>query len=160
MVAEMELAGLGKSDRDLLLAYLGQIPYGHRADVLKDRRSYPLIDAGWSLPHQSVTWRVAHRVLVKLEEAETGSKSLVVLVVPAAGDGHGGRNRRKNGKGTADDDPGVAAVGDAPCRVCFNMRDSKTCDRDNCQYSHDPTALAEARRLAKGKGKGKGGKGK
>ena len=40
LVSEMELAGMGKSDRDLLLGYLGLIPPNHRPDVLKDRRSY------------------------------------------------------------------------------------------------------------------------
>ena len=88
MVVDMEQAGLGKSDRDLMLAYLGQISHSHRPDVFKDRRNYPLSDGGWSLPRPIETWREAHRVLVKLEEAETGSKSL-------CGPGRAGRGRRE-----------------------------------------------------------------
>ena len=98
------------------------------------------------MPRCVETWREAHRVLVKLEEADTGSKALVALVSPVFGgaDGEkGGRNKRKQAAG---DDANVAAVGEPPVRVCFNMRDSNTCDRDNCPYSHDPKALAEARR--------------
>ena len=39
LVSEMELSGMGKSDRDLLLTYLSLIPPAYRADVLKDRRA-------------------------------------------------------------------------------------------------------------------------
>ena len=68
-VSEMELAGMGKSDRDLLLGYLGLIPPNHRPDVLKDRRSYPNADGTMSVARGVETWREAHRVLVKLEGA-------------------------------------------------------------------------------------------
>eukprot|EP00974_Lingulodinium_polyedra_P111231 10758573-Lingulodinium_polyedra.AAC.1 len=40
LVSEMEMAGMGKPDRDLLLGYLALIPPLHRGDVLNDRRTY------------------------------------------------------------------------------------------------------------------------
>ena len=40
IVSEMELAGMGKSDRDLLLGYLAATPQRYRAAVLGDRRVY------------------------------------------------------------------------------------------------------------------------
>ena len=43
LVSEMELAGIGKSDRDLLLRYLGLIPANHRPDVLRDRARTPTL---------------------------------------------------------------------------------------------------------------------
>ena len=39
-VAELELAGLGMSDRLLLLGYLRKVGPGFRQEILKDRRSY------------------------------------------------------------------------------------------------------------------------
>ena len=82
VVAEMELAGMGKSDRDLLLGYLALIPPGHRADeVLKDRRPYHR--PGVEPDTRGVeTWREAHRILLKLEEAESSAKALVAAVLP------------------------------------------------------------------------------
>ena len=51
LVSVMELAGMGKTDREFLLGYLGLIPpylglipSNHRPDVLKDRRAYPMAD--------------------------------------------------------------------------------------------------------------------
>ena len=82
LVSGMELSGMGKSDRDLLLGYLALIPPAHRPGVLKDRRAYPLSDGAMSVPRSVETWREAHRVLVKLEEADTGSKALVAAVGP------------------------------------------------------------------------------
>ena len=44
IVSEMEMAGMGKSDRDLLLGYLASIPPSNHSEVLKDRRSYQQAD--------------------------------------------------------------------------------------------------------------------
>ena len=90
LLAKMELAGMGKSDRDLRLTYLALIPPGHRPDVLKVRRSYPLSDCTTSATRGVETWREAHRVLVKLEEADAGSKAFVAAV--------GGTERHRGGE--------------------------------------------------------------
>ena len=85
LVSEMELSGMGKSDRDLLLTYLALIPPAYRADVLKDRRAYTLADGspsglrGVETSPSGLrgveTGREAHRLVVKLEEADSGSKA-------------------------------------------------------------------------------------
>ena len=75
---------MGKSDRDLLLTYLSLAPPGQRPDVLKHRRYYPLSDGTTQAPRGVEAWREAHRVLVKLEEADTGSKALVAAVGPSS----------------------------------------------------------------------------
>ncbi|CAK0832647.1 unnamed protein product [Prorocentrum cordatum] len=79
IAAEMELAGMGKSDRDLLLGYLALIPPAHRAEVLKDRRVYQRSGAQPEV-RGAETWREAHRVLLKLEEAESSAKALVAAM--------------------------------------------------------------------------------
>eukprot|EP00974_Lingulodinium_polyedra_P014501 1404028-Lingulodinium_polyedra.AAC.1 len=75
----MEMAGMGKPDRDLLLGYLALIPPLHRGDVLKDRRTYVRPD-GQPEVRGVETWREAHRVLLKLEEADLSAKALVGAV--------------------------------------------------------------------------------
>ena len=80
IVSEMELAGMGKPDRDLLLGYLALIPPAHRADVLKDRRAYDSADGLSSVVRGVETWREAHKIVVKLEEADSGSRALVAAV--------------------------------------------------------------------------------
>eukprot|EP00959_Pyramimonas_sp_CCMP1952_P177494 3710196-Pyramimonas_sp.AAC.1 len=67
---------MGKSDRDLLLGYLALIPPARRAEVLKDRRVYQRSGAQPEVRGVE-TWREAHRVLLKLEEAESSAKALV-----------------------------------------------------------------------------------
>ena len=152
LVAEMEIAGMGKSDRDLLLGYLALIPPAHRGDILKDRRAYETADSICTVRGVS-TWREAHRVLVRLEQAESSSLALVGAVGGpdggAAGDqGPGPKKRPRKVKGA---DPDLAAVagagGGETVGVCYEMRDRKTCKfGDACRYSHDPKVLAAARR--------------
>ena len=164
-VSEMELAGMGKSDRDLLLGYLGLIPANHRPDVLKDRRSYANADGTMSVPRCVETWREAHRVLVKLEEADSSSKALIATVGSPgsdAGDGRRRRERTRKDTGGAPDAAVVNADGEV-VRVCFNMRDWKSCDRGaDCRFSHDATAVQEARKeeAARLRAEGGGGGGK
>ena len=74
IAAEMELAGMGKPDRDLLLGYLALIPPGHRGEVLKDRRLYQR-PGGQPEVRCVETWREAHKVLLKLEEAEIAQQT-------------------------------------------------------------------------------------
>ncbi|CAK0840013.1 unnamed protein product, partial [Prorocentrum cordatum] len=171
IVAEMELAGMGKSDRDLLLGYLALIPPAHRAEVLKDRRVYQRSGAQPEVRGVE-TWREAHRVLLKLEEAESSAKALVAAVGSdfAPSPGGGGGRRRRGGGGGDQEPPEVGAVGgsggagaEGAVKVCFQMRDSGTCARgDACRFSHDRAAIAESRRTKKDaagpKGKGADGK--
>ncbi|CAK0835569.1 unnamed protein product [Prorocentrum cordatum] len=171
IVAEMELAGMGKSDRDLLLSYLALIPPSHRAEVLKDRRVYQRSGAQPEVRGVE-TWREAHRVLLKLEEAESSAKALVAAVGSdfAPSPGGGGGRRRRGGGGGDQEPPEVGAVGgsggagaEGAVKVCFQMRDSGTCARgDACRFSHDRAAIAESRRTKKDaagpKGKGADGK--
>ena len=66
-VAELDLKGIGKSDRELLLAYLKRCGPAARTEVLKDRRPYPTVGGGEET-RQVRTWREAHRVVVELEQ--------------------------------------------------------------------------------------------
>ncbi|CAK0865466.1 unnamed protein product, partial [Prorocentrum cordatum] len=171
IVAEMELAGMGKSDRDLLLSYLALIPPAHRAEVLKGRRVYQRSGAQPEVRGVE-TWREARRALLKLEEAESSAKALVAAVGSdlAPSPGGGGGRRRRGGGGGDQEPPEVGAVGgsggasaEGSLEICYRMRDSGTCARgDACRFSHDRAAIAEARRTKKDaagpKGKGADGK--
>ncbi|MDA8582659.1 hypothetical protein N9L68_00470, partial [bacterium] len=66
LVSEMELSGMGKSYRDLLLGYLARIPPAHRSDVRKDRRGYTSVDGSTSAPRGAGACREAHRLVVEL----------------------------------------------------------------------------------------------
>ena len=59
-----------------------------------------------------LTWREAHRILVKLEEADSSSRALVGAVGTADGGGGGG-GRRGRGKKGAKADPELAPVGES-----------------------------------------------
>ena len=158
-VAELEFAGLGKSDRELLLGYLRRLGNPYRAEILKDKRAYA-VPSGDTLRGPQ-TWKEAHRVLVEYKQLVEGNKALIgalgeaLLPESDGGAAQGSGRRGKRGRQA----PAVAAIGgdDHLAKICFELRDKGACSRAGCQYDHDPRRIAEARKLKeKGKGKGKG----
>eukprot|EP00969_Alexandrium_andersonii_P074049 3265597-Alexandrium_andersonii.AAC.1 len=60
VIAELELRGLAKSDRELLLGYLKRVGNTSRMEILKDRRPYRL-PGGGEETRQVRSWREAHQ---------------------------------------------------------------------------------------------------
>ncbi len=176
LTSEMDICGVGLSERQLLLGYLRKVGADHRREILKDRRLYPSPTGGPEAMRAAATWREAHRILLEFDAIGAGTKALVAAVGGLPAQTRTGK--RKTGKGAdADNAPPVNAV-DSPL-ICFRAQDSGTCDRPSCTFSHDEGLLKAARKEkadrdsgyqpkdkgSKGAGKGKGkdkdkGKGK
>ena len=109
IVAEMEMCGMGKSDRDLLLGFLALTPPAYRADVLKDRRSYAAIGGEQNIRGVE-TWREAHEIRVKLEEADSSSKALVASVLVVGPPGLGSESAQQKRQRLKNQELGAAAV--------------------------------------------------
>ena len=123
-----------------------------------------------------LTWREAHRVLVRLEEADNNSRAIVWAVGrtegPSADAGGGARGggrggeRKRRGAEAEEEEPKVAPIADGGGggqQACFEMRDKKTCKfGDACRFSHDAKVMAAARKEKSGgkKGGDKGSEGK
>ena len=74
----MELAGLGKNDRELLLAYLQKVGPANATEIQKDVRSWD--NAGGPPSTRRVaTWVEAHKVPVELESIKAGGRALQLL---------------------------------------------------------------------------------
>ena len=161
-VAEMELHGLAKGARELLLEYLKRVGAPYRTEILKDRRFYPA-PGGGEVQRQVGTWKEAHGVLVELEQLTEGSRALMAPMNPdepsGKGNGKGRRGRRGDQKGGARNGaPEVAAIDTEHLKkICFQARDNKKCERPGCQFDHDPRRLAEARKLKAQKDQKPGG---
>ena len=65
-VTELELVGLGKSQRELLLGYLQKVGPQSASEIQKDVRTWT--DAGGqAVARRVATWEEAHKVLVELD---------------------------------------------------------------------------------------------
>ena len=71
---ELELAGLGTANRELLLGHLRKVGNPWRSKNLKDRRNYSRPEGGETV-RSARTWREAHRVLVELEETQDSTRA-------------------------------------------------------------------------------------
>ena len=142
-VTELELAGLGKNERELLLGYLQKVGPQAAAEVQKDVRAWT--DAGGVITSRCVaTWEEAHKVLVEIEGIRAGRRALQTTYAFTP-DGGGGGGGKAGGGGT-----GKAKVSGGK-GVCWEMRDKGTCSRgDKCGFSHDQKELAEARKRSTG----------
>ena len=140
LTSEMDICGVGLSERQLLLGYLRKVGADHRREILKDRRLYPSPSGGPETMRAAATWREAHRILLEFDAIGAGTKALVAAIggPPARTD------KRKPRAANAGDAPAFNAV-DAP-QVCFRARDHGTCDRTGCAYSHDEGLLKAARK--------------
>ena len=69
-VAELELAGLGKNQRELLLGYLQKVGKESAAEIQRDVRQWAT-DVQ-DLPRRVATWIEAHKVLVEVESMRAG----------------------------------------------------------------------------------------
>ena len=177
VLAELELKGIGESEREVLLGYFKRVGSQARTEVLKDRRAYPLPGGGQEV-RQVRSWREARALVVEQRQLMEGSRALLGAVQPGespAGGGDG-RARRRGGRSRSavrgdGDAPSVAAVAaslpEHLRQACWQLRDKGKCDRENSRFDHDPRRVAESKQYAstaekgagKGKGKGKGGKG-
>ena len=188
-LTELELAGLAKNDRELLLAYLQKIGAKLAAEVQKDVRAWKGAD-GREVSRRAATWDEAHKVLCELEAITASGRALVpsysaayAYNMQSKGDGggkgggkdsFGGKGGPKGfGKGGAQGSGGKSdwKPGDYKSQVCRGMRDNGTCSYgDACRYSHDKKLIAEEKKRMQGgaqaaaafgsKGKGKPEKGK
>jgi len=171
VTSEMDLSGVGLSERQLLLGYLRKVGKDYRAEILKDRRLYKATSGGEQDQMRGAqNWREAHRILLEMESVSAGTKALVAAVDggPTTAPGLGKRAKKK-AAAAAKNSPGINAV-ETSTQICYRARDQGTCDRQGCQYDHTPAKLAAARKErsaresgqkgSKGGGKGKGGKDK
>ena len=91
-----------------MLGYLRKVGNPWRAEILKDRRSYPRPEGG-EIARGVLTWREAHRILVEIEETQDSTRCLVAAVGLGDGDPDGGRKIRRK-RGPKDTSSVVAAV--------------------------------------------------
>ena len=169
-VTELELKGLGRSERELLLAYLKRCGPAARTEVLKDRRAYPRVGGGEEV-RQVKTWREAHRIVVELEQLMEGSRALLAAVnAPemqevAAFEGKGrlkgaGKGKAPAGSGKGETRPrdgsggpprrrapDVAMLPEHLKQVCYQMRDQGKRGREGCKFDHDKRRVEEAKKL-------------
>jgi hypothetical protein len=143
-VTELELAGLAKNERELLLGYLQKVGPQLAADIQKDVRAWKG-KTGEEATRRVATWEEAHKVLVELESIKASGRALL----PSYSCGATSSASKGKGKGKDRSDAGTASSG-GPKKVCWDMRDKGSCSRGNgCPFSHDKGALAEARKAAK-----------
>jgi len=166
-VDELDMVSLGKSPRELLLAYLEKIGPKYRNDILKDKRIW-----GSSCDARAVdTWREAHRILIEVEALEEGGRSFHAAIGAhqdqAWSSSNGGTATKTRAQERARpqeqwDGSLMASTtgqpGDAP-GVCYRKRDTGTCDRPNCPYNHSAKVVAAAKAKKEAKGRSKGGDG-
>jgi hypothetical protein len=80
VTSEMDMCGVGLSERQLLLGYLRKIGIDYRREILKDRRLYSAPAGGPEVMRCAQTWREAHRILLEIEAISAGTKALVAAV--------------------------------------------------------------------------------
>ena len=83
LVTELELNGLGKSEREMFLGYLRRVGNPWRAEIMKWRGEFPSATGGMTIRGPQ-TWREAHQVLIELERLSTESKAIVASISPSA----------------------------------------------------------------------------
>jgi len=159
-IGEMDLCGVGLSERQLLLGYLRKVGAQYRTDILKDKRLYPN-PGGPDEMRAARTWREAHRILLEMESISAGSKVLVAALDAPDGNATGRPKRPKSKK--AEGTPKINALSLEGHRICYRARDNGTCDVPGCKFEHDKPLLELARKeKAKkeaGQDRPRGGKG-
>ena len=137
--SEMAIAGVGLSERQLLLGYLRKVGEAHRAEILKDRRLYPTADGSGEEMRAARSWMEAHHLLLEIESVSAGTKALINASFSSSPSGQAGRdaskkltNAEKKAKKRASaalkaGAPFVNALIDPSKPVCFIARDQGTC---------------------------------
>ena len=97
-VTELELAGLAKNERELLLGYLQKIGPQIAAEVQKDVRAWTDRE-GKEIARRACSWEEAHRIHVELEAIKASGRALVpaYAMYGAKGKG-GGRQAARRGR--------------------------------------------------------------
>ena len=80
LTSEMDICGVGLSERQLLLGYLRKVGADQRREILKDRRLYSVPTGGPETMRAAATWREAHRILLEFDAIGAGTKALVAAV--------------------------------------------------------------------------------
>lgn len=75
-IAELDTAGLARSTRELLLAYLRKSGPQMHLDIQKDQRPWPDGEGG-TINRRVATWEEAHKVALELEGIRAGQKALL-----------------------------------------------------------------------------------
>ena len=139
-VTELELAGLAKIERELLLGYLQKIGPQLAAEVQKDVRVWRDVD-GTESSRRVATWEEAHRVHVEYEAIKASGRALIPTYSTETKGGSKGFGKKGFDQAGAKSNP-----------ACWEMIEKGSCWRGaECRFSHDHQEVAAAR---KGKGKG------
>ena len=176
VIANLEEVGLGKSRRELYLAYVEKIGPKLAQVVRRDRRLWK----EESHLRGPEIWEEAHHVVLEFEQTEhldkvasnstmmtsVGEKELAkaqkelaaatkklavqeTKIAAFSGKG-GGQGGGGGGKPKAGSGNGSGGGGTPKVKVCFHARDYGSCkDEKNCQWNHDPELLKQARKEKK-----------
>ena len=113
-VTELELVGLGKNQRELLLGYLQKVGPQSASEIQKDVRTWTDAD-GQAVARRVATWEEAHKVLVELEGIQAGGRALranySLELAAFGGKGGGPKGGATKGQGSSEK------------KVCWSMRD-------------------------------------
>ena len=98
-ITELELAGLGKNQRELLLGYLQKVGPQWAAEIQKDIRTWTSTD-GEVAVRRVATWEEAHKILVEIEGIRAGGRALQSTYAFGSHEGPGkGKAKEEEGKG-------------------------------------------------------------
>ena len=112
-VMELELVGLSKNQRELLLGYLQKVGPKRASAIQKDARPWAG-PGGETQVRRVVSWEEAHRVLNELEGLEAGGRAL------AGQHSYGGTASGQYGVGGG----GSGGKSDAPCWEKWRLADA------------------------------------
>ncbi len=120
-VTELELSGLAKNERELLLGYLQKIGPQLAAEVQKDVRTCTSRE-GQTVSRRVSSWEEAHRVHVEIEGIKAAGRALIPTYALQANAGGKGTS-----KGSGKQASGSSENTGGPRAVCHEMRDKGAC---------------------------------
>ena len=123
-ITELELAGLGKNQRELLLGHVQKVGPQWAAEIQKDIRTWTSAD-GEVAVRRVATWEEAHRILVGIEWSRAGDRALQSSYAFGSGEGYG--KGRGKGSGSGSKGPPTASGSSPP--ACWDMRKAGMCSR-------------------------------
>ncbi len=106
---------------------------------------------GTEMVRQCATWEEAHALAIEIEDDNSATKALTNPNFYNEHYTHAvsyGEAKDKQSKS----DGKAAGKSDRPKGVCFDKLRTGKCERENCKYSHDKTAIAAAKEEKGAKG--------